>query len=69
MKRLSPKKIVYNKKRIERKLVGMGSEKMSNEELMETGVYLRFTRAVEKIFDNAEDIDLNAEIGKFSLVL
>ena len=37
-------------------------EKLSSEELMETGVYQRFTRAVEKIFDNTEDVDLNTEL-------
>lgn len=57
-----PKKS-YTNKRIERKLVGP-TEKLSNEELMESGVYQRFNRAVEKIFDNTEDLDVNAEIGK-----
>ncbi|XP_071520359.1 uncharacterized protein [Panulirus ornatus] len=57
-----PKKPSYTNKRIERKLVPQ-TEKLSAEELMETGVYQRFNRAVEKIFDNTEDLDLNAEIG------
>ena len=39
------------------------NEKLSSEEIMESNVYQRFNRAVEKIFDNTEDIDLNAEIG------
>ncbi|XP_042215621.1 nipped-B-like protein isoform X2 [Homarus americanus] len=51
----------YTNKRIERKLVAQ-TEKLTAEELMETGVYQRFNRAVEKIFDNTEDLDLNAEI-------
>lgn len=57
-----PKKS-YTNKRIERKLVAP-TEKLSPEELMESGVYQRFNRAVEKIFDNTEDLDVNAEIGK-----
>ena len=57
-----PKKS-YTNKRIERKLVGP-TEKLTSEELMESGVYQRFNRAVEKIFDNTEDLDVNAEIGK-----
>lgn len=40
------------------------TEKLTTEELMETGVYQRFNRAVEKIFDNTEDLDLSAEIGE-----
>ncbi|CAL4060266.1 unnamed protein product, partial [Meganyctiphanes norvegica] len=55
------KKAEYNKKRFERKLVPV-NEKLSPEEMMETGVYQRFNRTVEKIFDNTEDLDLNAEI-------
>lgn len=55
------KKAEYNKKRLERKLVPV-NEKLTNEEMMETGVYQRFNRTVEKIFDNTEDLDLNAEI-------
>lgn len=57
-----PKKS-YTNKRIERKLVGL-SEKLTPEELMESGVYQRFNRAVEKIFDNTEDLDVTAEIGE-----
>ena len=40
------------------------TEKLSSEELMDSGVYQRFNRAVEKIFDNTEDLDVTAEIGK-----
>ena len=58
-----PKKVAYTNKRLERKLVPQ-TEKLSPEELMETGVYQRFNRAIEKIFDNTEDLDVNAEIGK-----
>ncbi|KAK3884098.1 hypothetical protein Pcinc_011609 [Petrolisthes cinctipes] len=58
---LAPKKVTYSNKRIERKLVPQ-MEKLSVEELMETNVYQRFNRAAEKIFDNTEDLDLNAEI-------
>ena len=39
------------------------SEKLSPDELMESGVYQRFNRAIEKIFDNAEEVDVTAEIG------
>ncbi|KAK8753828.1 hypothetical protein OTU49_001786 [Cherax quadricarinatus] len=55
-----PKK-TYTQKRIERKLMPQ-TEKLSAEELMETAVYQRFNRVVEKIFDNTEDLDLTAEI-------
>ncbi|XP_066990577.1 nipped-B-like protein isoform X1 [Macrobrachium rosenbergii] len=55
------KKPAYTNKRLERKLVPQ-TEKLSPEELMETGVYQRFNRAIEKIFDNTEDLDLTAEI-------
>ncbi|XP_050736968.1 nipped-B-like protein isoform X1 [Eriocheir sinensis] len=55
-----PKKS-YTNKRIERKLMAH-TEKLSPEELMESGVYQRFNRAVEKIFDNTEDLDVTAEI-------
>ncbi|XP_042884604.1 nipped-B-like protein isoform X2 [Penaeus japonicus] len=55
------KKPSYTNKRLERKLVPQ-TEKLTAEELMETGVYQRFNRAVEKIFDNTEDLDLSAEI-------
>ncbi|KAK4306344.1 hypothetical protein Pmani_021828 [Petrolisthes manimaculis] len=58
---LAPKKVTYSNKRIERKLCPQ-TEKLSVEELMETNVYQRFNRAAEKIFDNTEDLDLNAEI-------
>lgn len=60
-----PKKS-YTNKRIERKLMAH-TEKLTPEELMESGVYQRFNRAVEKIFDNTEDLDVNAEIGKEGL--
>ncbi|XP_076056049.1 nipped-B-like protein A isoform X2 [Oratosquilla oratoria] len=56
-----PLKKVYNNKRIERKLVPI-TEKLTSEELMETNTYQRFNRAIERIFDNTEDLDLNAEI-------
>lgn len=57
-----PKKS-YTNKRIERKLMAY-TEKLSPEELMESGVYQRFNRAVEKIFDNTEDLDVTVEIGE-----
>lgn len=62
-----PKKS-YTNKRIERKLVAH-TEKLSPEELMESGVYQRFNRAVEKIFDNTEDLDVTAEIGEEEMKL
>ena len=34
---------------------------------MESGVYQRFNRAIEKIFDNAEEVDVTAEIGQMAL--
>ena len=68
--RSAPKAVVltkaeYNNKRIERKVVGpTPNEKLSPEELMESGVYQRFNRAIEKIFDNAEEVDVTAEIDE-----
>ncbi|KAK7086913.1 hypothetical protein SK128_008836 [Halocaridina rubra] len=55
------KKPSYTQKRLERKLVPQ-TEKLTPEEMMETGVYQRFNRAIEKIFDNTEDLDVTAEI-------
>ncbi|KAG8234266.1 hypothetical protein J437_LFUL006511 [Ladona fulva] len=53
-----PKKKV---RKLERKLVPI-LEKLSAEELMETNTYQRFNRSIEMIFDNTEDLDLNAEL-------
>ncbi|KAF4533148.1 hypothetical protein B566_EDAN001690 [Ephemera danica] len=50
-------------RKIERKLVPM-IQKLSTEELMETNTYQRFNRSVEMIFDNTEDLDLNAELDE-----
>ncbi|XP_071439398.1 nipped-B-like protein [Hetaerina americana] len=55
---LLPKKKV---RKLERKLVPV-LEKLSAEELMETNTYQRFNRSIEMIFDNTEDLDLNAEL-------
>ncbi|XP_075218552.1 nipped-B cohesin loading factor [Lycorma delicatula] len=44
-------------RKLERKLVPV-LEKLSVEELMETNTYQRFSRSIEKIFDNTEDLDL-----------
>lgn len=46
-------------RKLERKLVPV-LEKLSVEELMETNTYQRFSRSIEKIFDNTEDLDLTA---------
>jgi cohesin loading factor subunit SCC2 len=39
-------------------------QKLSTDELMESNTYQRFSQCVDMIFENTEDFDLNAEIGK-----
>ena len=51
-------------RKVERKLAP-AAEKLSVEELMETNTYQRFSRSIEMVFDNTEDLDLNTEIGMF----
>lgn len=55
-------------RKLERKLVPV-LEKLSVEELMETNTYQRFSRSIEKIFDNTEDLDLSVCDGEYLLVL
>ena len=47
------------RKKLDKRVLEMGGEvrvdKMSTEELMESGVYQRFNRTIEKIFDAAEE--------------
>jgi hypothetical protein len=56
----SPKKKI---RKIERKLVPV-VQKLSTDELMESNTYQRFSQCVDLIFENTEDLDLNAELGK-----
>jgi len=51
-------------RKVERKLAPV-AEKLSVEELMETNTYQRFSRSIDLVFDNTEDLDLNTEMGKF----
>ncbi|XP_059489671.1 nipped-B-like protein isoform X2 [Neocloeon triangulifer] len=53
----SPRKKI---RRIERKLVPV-IQKLSTDELMESNTYQRFSQCVDLIFDNTEDLDLNAD--------
>jgi hypothetical protein len=55
----SPKKKI---RKIERKLVPV-VQKLSTDELMESNTYQRFSQCVDLIFENTEDLDLNAELG------
>ena len=48
-------------RKVERKIVPT-AEKLSVEELMETNTYQRFSRSLEMVFDNTEDLDLNTEM-------
>lgn len=49
-------------RKVERKLAPV-AEKLSVEELMETNTYQRFSRSIDLVFDNTEDLDLNTEMG------
>ncbi|CAB3386176.1 Hypothetical predicted protein [Cloeon dipterum] len=53
----SPRKKI---RRIERKLVPV-IQKLTTDELMESNTYQRFSKCVDLIFENTEDLDLNAE--------
>jgi hypothetical protein len=57
----SPKKKI---RKIERKLVPV-VQKLSTDELMESNTYQRFSQCVDLIFENTEDLDLNAELGTY----
>ncbi|XP_034230674.1 nipped-B-like protein [Thrips palmi] len=48
-------------RKVERKLAP-AAEKLSVEELMETNTYQRFSRSIDLVFDNTEDLDLNTEM-------
>ena len=39
-------------------------QKLSPDELMESNTYQRFSRTVDQIFDNTEDVDLTVQEGR-----
>lgn len=62
---LSPVELPKPKvRKVERKMVPV-LEKLSVEELMETNTYQRFNTAIDRIFENTDDLDLSTELGSY----